>query len=48
MLLEFRMTKILLAFFIQVHMVYEPRHVKTNIMDLQPAWIQTSLRIYAV
>ncbi|XP_060590236.1 kinesin-like protein KIF16B [Ruditapes philippinarum] len=24
---------------------YEPRHDKTNIMGLQPAWIQTSLRI---
>jgi hypothetical protein len=26
----------------------EPRHDKTNIMGLQPAWIQTSLRIRAV
>jgi hypothetical protein len=26
----------------------EPRHDKTNIMDLRPAWIQTSLRIRAV
>jgi hypothetical protein len=24
---------------------FEPRHVKTNIMGLRPAWIQTSLRI---
>jgi hypothetical protein len=28
--------------------VCEPRHDKTNIMGLQPAWIQTSLRIHAV
>jgi hypothetical protein len=27
---------------------YEPRHDKTNIMGLRPAWIQTSLRIRAV
>jgi hypothetical protein len=27
---------------------YEPHHDKTNIMRLQPAWIQTSLRIRAV
>jgi hypothetical protein len=26
----------------------EPRHDKTNIMCLRPAWIQTSLRIRAV
>jgi hypothetical protein len=25
-------------------MIYEPRHDKTNVMLLQPAWIQTSLR----
>jgi hypothetical protein len=25
----------------------EPRHDKTNIVRLQPAWIQTSLRIRA-
>jgi hypothetical protein len=24
---------------------YEPRHYKTNIKRLRPAWIQTSLRI---
>jgi hypothetical protein len=24
---------------------FEPRHDKTNIMRLQPAWIQTSLRV---
>jgi hypothetical protein len=24
---------------------FEPRHNKTNIMGLRPAWIQTSLRI---
>jgi hypothetical protein len=28
--------------------LYEPRHDKTNIMRLRPAWIQTSLRIRAV
>jgi hypothetical protein len=28
--------------------VFEPRHDKTNIMGLRPAWIQTSLRIRAV
>jgi hypothetical protein len=28
--------------------IYEPRHDKTNIMGLRPAWIQTSLRIHAV
>jgi hypothetical protein len=27
---------------------YEPRHDKTNVMRLRPAWIQTSLRIRAV
>jgi hypothetical protein len=27
---------------------FEPRHDKTNIMRLRPAWIQTSLRIRAV
>jgi hypothetical protein len=27
---------------------YEPRHDKTNIVGLRPAWIQTSLRIRAV
>jgi hypothetical protein len=27
---------------------YEPRHNKTNIVQLRPAWIQTSLRIRAV
>jgi hypothetical protein len=26
----------------------EPRHDKTNIMGLRPAWIQTSLRIREV
>jgi hypothetical protein len=26
----------------------EPRHDKTNIMGLRPAWIQTSLRIRAI
>jgi hypothetical protein len=26
----------------------EPRHDKTNIVRLRPAWIQTSLRIRAV
>jgi hypothetical protein len=26
----------------------EPRHGKTNIMGLRPAWIQTSLRIHTV
>jgi hypothetical protein len=26
----------------------EPRHDKTNVMRLRPAWIQTSLRIRAV
>jgi calmodulin len=28
--------------------IYEPRHDKTNVMRLRPAWIQTSLRIRAV
>jgi hypothetical protein len=28
--------------------VNEPRHDKTNIVGLRPAWIQTSLRIRAV
>jgi peptide subunit release factor 1 (eRF1) len=28
--------------------VNEPRHDKTNIVRLPPAWIQTSLRICAV
>jgi hypothetical protein len=27
---------------------YEPRHDKTNIVGLRPAWMQTSLRIRAV
>jgi hypothetical protein len=27
---------------------FEPRHDKNNIVVLQPAWIQTSLRISAV
>jgi hypothetical protein len=27
---------------------YEPRHDKTNIVRLRPAWIHTSLRIRAV
>jgi hypothetical protein len=29
-------------------LIYEPRHDKTNIVGLRPAWIQTSLRIRAV
>jgi hypothetical protein len=29
-------------------MIIEPRHDKTNIMGLRPAWIKTSLRIRAV
>jgi hypothetical protein len=28
--------------------IIEPRHDKTNIVGLRPAWIQTSLRIRAV
>jgi hypothetical protein len=28
--------------------IYEPRHDKTNIVRLRPAWIQTSLRIRVV
>jgi hypothetical protein len=28
--------------------IFEPRHDKTNIMGLRPAWIQTSLRIRTV
>jgi hypothetical protein len=28
--------------------IYEPRHNKTNIVRLRPAWIPTSLRIRAV
>jgi hypothetical protein len=28
--------------------IFEPRHNKTNIMRLRPAWIQISLRINAV
>jgi hypothetical protein len=31
-----------------VSKVFEPRHDKTNIMGLRPAWIKTSLRIRAV
>jgi hypothetical protein len=31
-----------------IHIIFEPRHNKTNIMGLRPAWIQTSLRIRAV
>jgi hypothetical protein len=27
---------------------FEPRHDKTNIMGLRPAWIQTHLRIHAI
>jgi hypothetical protein len=27
---------------------FEPRHDKTNLVGLRPAWIQTSLRIPAV
>jgi hypothetical protein len=27
---------------------YEPRHDKTNIMGLRPAWIQTSLLIHSL
>jgi hypothetical protein len=27
---------------------FEPRHDKTNIMGLRPAWIETSLHIHAV
>jgi hypothetical protein len=30
------------------NLIFEPRHDKTNIMGLRPAWIQTSLRIRAV
>jgi hypothetical protein len=29
-------------------LLFEPRHDKTNIVRLRPAWIQTSLRICAV
>jgi hypothetical protein len=39
--------RIVAAESLYVH-TYEPRHNKTNIMGLQPAWIQTSLRIRAV
>jgi hypothetical protein len=28
----------------QTSEIYEPRHDKTNIVRLRPAWIQTSLR----
>jgi hypothetical protein len=31
-----------------INKTYEPRHDKTNIVRLRPAWIQTSLRIRAV
>jgi hypothetical protein len=34
--------------FAQNSMTNEPRHDKTNIVRLRPAWIQTSLRIRAV
>jgi hypothetical protein len=34
--------------FIEMKKFYEPRHDKTNVMRLRPAWIQTSLRIRAV
>jgi hypothetical protein len=30
------------------YLTFEPRHDKTNVMRLRPAWIQTSLRICAV
>jgi hypothetical protein len=38
-------TKSLNVYFIST---FEPRHDKTNVMRLRPAWIQTSLRIRAV
>jgi hypothetical protein len=37
-----------LSFSASHHLKYEPRHDKTNVMRLQPAWIQTSQRIRAV
>jgi hypothetical protein len=40
--------KIYIFFNVNTHGIYEPRHDKTNIMGLRPAWIQTSLRIRAV
>jgi hypothetical protein len=33
---------------IYANKIIEPRHDKTNIMRLRPAWIHTSLRIRAV
>jgi hypothetical protein len=38
----------LIADFVVFFTTFEPRHDKTNIMDLRPAWIQTSLRFRAV
>jgi hypothetical protein len=38
----------LLMLFTVMQRKFEPRHDKTNIMGLRPAWIQTSLRIRAV
>jgi hypothetical protein len=35
-----------IAFIEQDIHVIEPRHDKINIMGMQPAWIQTSLRIH--
>jgi hypothetical protein len=35
-------------FYIFIVTIYDPRHDKTNIVRLRPAWIQTSLRIRAV
>jgi hypothetical protein len=32
----------------KLNSTYEPRHDKTNIMGLRPAWLQTSLRIHTV
>jgi hypothetical protein len=37
-----------LLYILKYSLTIEPRHDKTNVMRLQPAWIQTSLRIHAV
>jgi hypothetical protein len=34
--------------YVELNSLFEPRHDKTNIVRLLPAWIQTSLRIRAV
>jgi hypothetical protein len=40
--------KIKVTWLLNMGKQYEPRHDKTNIVRLRPAWIKTSLRIRAV